>query len=608
MDGALIVAQQPRPSAASARAPKRTRTQAGARPANPKRKRAAAIGAYYNRKYPYADWGTQRHQKGTMVAQAGQTWRSATPEQRAWRRANNYYGVGGYWGRTIGGALGKAFKAPWMAAVGDKAGDFIVDELPKLLGGKGMYTGSGMYNPTSANSLVVGPHNDFQVPQFSPATDGSSVVISHKEYIGDFYAPPVGVGFTNQTYKINPGLEATFPWLAQVAQNYVEYRIDQLIFTYKSTVADFAASSGQVGQIIGVTQYDANQKPFTEKRSMMEYDAAQSCKTSSNLLMGVECDPRKNAGAPTKFVRTTPLATAKDLNQYDHGTFNIACHDTPDTYANQVLGEIWVSYTVELRKPKVFTGKAFGIQKDIYCSSGWNGSTGTSSNVGLPNLPAADLSIFGEAPLHGERNSLNTRLKRHEDRVPIAATPLGITYLAHPTKVACLDGQHTDTGIFSQPGNWKDYEFVIPATYTGNLKVTFAYSLNSQTSVPNIVIMGAGNLTPIQDFAFPQSRLGAPTMTDTTASGIIAMGSNGSGGAALFPESALIVCHVRVEQATGGLDNAIHIMCDCTDVYGYGTFITIEEYNTIQSYEQDGTNDQPVLVNDMGTRVQPYSS
>ena len=74
---------------------KRRRTDGGSKMGSAGR--AAAIGARYAAKFPYSQYGTQRHAKGSMVDLAGNSWAEASPAQRLWRKQNNYYGVGGFW-------------------------------------------------------------------------------------------------------------------------------------------------------------------------------------------------------------------------------------------------------------------------------------------------------------------------------------------------------------------------------------------------------------------------------------------------------------------------------------------------------------------------------
>ena len=224
----------------------------------------------------------------------------------------------------------------------------------KVMSGQGEYI---------ANSLVRGGD---PIPSFTPAKDGASVVISHREYIGDVFAPPTRGAFQNTAYSVNPGLERTFPWLSQVAQNYDEYTIHQLMFSFRSTVADFASGTGQVGQVIMATIYNASADPFSDKSAMMQYDSSMSTKTSESMMHGVECDPRKLSGPLGRFVRSNPVLVGQDINQYDHGLFNIAVTEAPLGYENQAMGELWVSYTVELRKPKFFTNRGLGISRDVF--------------------------------------------------------------------------------------------------------------------------------------------------------------------------------------------------------------------------------------------------
>jgi len=252
------------------------------------------------------------------------------------------------------------------------------------------------------------------VPSFSP-NSGSSVLISHKEYISDIYGTAAGVGFQNSAYPLNPGIESTFPWLAQIAQNYDEYSIKQLIFTFRSSIAPIGASaSGQVGTIIMATQYNAGEQPFTDKETMMQYDGAMSAKVIDGLLSGVECDPAQMSGSVGKFTRAGPPPASQDIKTYDLGTFNIAVTNIPLSYENQSLGELWVSYTVELRKPKFFAARGFGIARDFFynptsATSAWcSGATFTivPATSTTPTITKISLSAPPPSLLLGQQNNI----------------------------------------------------------------------------------------------------------------------------------------------------------------------------------------------------------
>jgi hypothetical protein len=41
--------------------------------------------------------------------------------------------------------------------------------------------------------------------------------------------------FKNVAYALNPGVERSFPWLPQIAQNFTEYKWIQLVFEWVPT-------------------------------------------------------------------------------------------------------------------------------------------------------------------------------------------------------------------------------------------------------------------------------------------------------------------------------------------------------------------------------------
>jgi len=257
------------------------------------------------------------------------------------------------------------------------------------------FTGRGDY--TAVNSLITG--GESVVPKF--AADGSSVTISNVEYVKDIYAPGTQVPFTISSLSINPGLAVAFPWLSQLAANYQEYELQQCIYTFKSTIADFAAASGQVGQVIMATQYNPSLEQFADKETMMMYEGSMSCKTSSSMLQGVECDPAKLAATTgRKYVRTGNVASSEDLKEYDQGVLNIALVNPPATYLGQVMGELWVSYTVTLRKPRLNSLNGNNIPYDIFCYFNQAGTI----RLNVLNSFSDDLQ------LSGPRNSFGSRL------------------------------------------------------------------------------------------------------------------------------------------------------------------------------------------------------
>lgn len=347
---------------------------------------AAAIGARTNKKYPYSDYGRTYHRRGTPEGELywGATYKDANEEQRATRKKYGYIGRGKYWGKALGSALGGIggmfVGGPKGAALGASLGGSLGDKWS----GRGVYTGRGGYTGPATNTNELMSSSSLSSPKFMSVPDESgSLMVGHREYIGDIFAPGAGSvsEFTLQSFPINPGLEQTFPWLSQIAQNYEEYEMVQCVFEYVSTVQDINSANGQVGTVITATQYNPSDRNFTDKPAMAAYAHSCSGKSTDNQNHGVECDPSKLSGSEGKYIRANPVLTGEDLKTYDHGRFQLATHNIPAAMAGGSLGELYVSYTVKLRKPKFFTGRGLGLTRYLAVA---DQSAGSGISASLP--------------------------------------------------------------------------------------------------------------------------------------------------------------------------------------------------------------------------------
>lgn len=320
----------------------------------------------------------------------GATRSSANEYQLTNRDEAGYIGRGRYLG-GVKKFLTGAWKAsyPIRRVLGGAARAGAFGPYGRMAGQISQALGTGAY---TTNDLVnEGLGASESVPRFG-ATSDQAVIISHSEYVRDIVAPDTAGLFQNQTIEINPGLFSTFPWLSQVAANYDEYELKQLIFTYKPTITDFVSTNGQVGTIILATQYNVQDEPFSNKNDMMHYAGAMSTKVSQGMLHGVECNPNKNSGSAGKYVRGGPVLPMQEAQNYDLGNLNIATHSTPTEFNSKTLGELWVSYTIELRKPKFYAAEGSAIVQDTFIAV----PTGPSGSVeDLKIYPAQQNRING---------------------------------------------------------------------------------------------------------------------------------------------------------------------------------------------------------------------
>jgi hypothetical protein len=535
----------------------------------------------------------------------GPSFRTATPEQRENRRANLmsgrgrymkgkglYRGRGGFFGNLLGGKLGsdigdamwnigKRFvPAPYRAAA-----DAVFDVTDKMAGsgrymrGKGRYMkGRGAY---AVNNLVTdgGATASSIVPAFNPS-DVHEVVYSNREYVRDIFAPAAGTVFAIQTWPLNPGLPDSFPWLSQMAINFEEYEIMQLCYTYKSTVADFASASGQVGQIVMATQYNPNSDTFADKEEMMLYEGGMSCKTTESLIHGIECDPSKNSGTAGKYVRAGHLPPAEDLKNYDLGKTSLAVLNAPSTYAGQQLGELWVSYTVRLRKPKFAAGNAYNVRRDFF------------------QIPEIDTNVNGNflnsvTSISGARNSLGTTLQLTSANSAQTQTTVGgadLLLCRTPT---------TPSAAFALA-----FTLIIPPSYAGVLRIR-VMGLNKNTSPSGFSLIPV-SLSPQTIFRFKD--IPQPFLAEYTSNGSVTMSQAlnwthlvNTNQDRPYASSSQRQCdcelHIRVQPALAGTANAIQFgLADVANQVLFIPYIEITQMNTFLNVQDNGSNDRLDLL------------
>jgi hypothetical protein len=181
-----------------------------------------------------------------------------------------------------------------------------------------------------------------------PVFGNGEITLSRREYICDISS--AGAAFTLQSFDINPGLVATFPWLSQIAANYQQYEFLGLVFEYcQRSATAIASTNTALGSVIMATDYNTVDTNFTNKQAMEAYEFACSGCPDQNIVHPVECDPRMNTLSEL-YVRTGADPAATDERFYDLGNFEIA---TVGQQAVSVIGELWVSYHIRLFKPKI---------------------------------------------------------------------------------------------------------------------------------------------------------------------------------------------------------------------------------------------------------------
>ncbi len=271
-----------------------------------------------------------------------------------------------------GGALGSYAGYP---EVGLAMGTQLGASISKWLGSGAYTVSSNSLTRQSPSGTIPNMHNNSQ-----------TIVVRHKEFIGDILS---STGFTIQrVLDINPGNSTLFPWLATLAQQYEEYRIRGMVYHYIPTSGmAISGTNAAVGNVMIQTSYRASTNVPSDKTEMLNEYWATDARASEMFCHPIECSPKENP-FNVHYVRTGAVPTTDSILMYDYGRTFVATSGNPAS--GNILGELWVTYEVELKKPvvsKTFNVQSFSAQATAGINSGTPFGTawlGTKSTMWLP--------------------------------------------------------------------------------------------------------------------------------------------------------------------------------------------------------------------------------
>jgi len=239
--------------------------------------------------------------------------------------------LGGLGGSALGGLVG-------MPAGGASAGSTLGAALSKWLG-------SGDYSVGSNTIVKKVMKGSDSVPMMHQ--EGQTILVRHKEYLGEVLG---SIAFrVNQSFELNPGNSSTFPWLSGVASHFQEYKIRGLVFHYVPTSGSAVSSTNAaLGSVMLQTSYRSNDTPPSSKVEILNEYCSNESVPAEPFAHPVECDPRENP-FNVQYVRTGAVPTGDSKLLYDLGVTHVA---VSGQQANDVvLGDLWVTYEIELKKP-----------------------------------------------------------------------------------------------------------------------------------------------------------------------------------------------------------------------------------------------------------------
>jgi hypothetical protein len=256
-------------------------------------------------------------------------------------------------------------------------GDRLASRMSKLIG-SGDYQ---VYNDVEYNSLFKGrapPGDSFE---FAGATN--AMVFKNREFIGEMVAGPNN-SFTTASFPVNPALTAFAPMLASIASNFEIYHIRGLVFEFVSSTSPYFAA-GSMGEVMLALQYDANDPVYSTINQMKNSDYCVAAAPYKSVVYGAECKHQPYNGL---YTRTGAVTASQPINFTDFGTFVFGVQNTTIT-PGTVLGSLFVSYDVELVRPR------------LYLTPVGYGHLGTTISGGSTALVVGQSMALGKSLLYG---------------------------------------------------------------------------------------------------------------------------------------------------------------------------------------------------------------
>jgi hypothetical protein len=245
-----------------------------------------------------------------------------------------------------------------LLGFGPSVGSELADSAHRLFKS---VTGYGDYKVKN-NTLIT----DNGAPIFKP--EDRVMHIRHREFVTDVYSgPDLDNGATKFNtylkYAINPANPGLFPWLSTIARNFQQFRFRGLLFSFESKSGYGVSSTNTtLGTVIIATDYIVKPSyllptitPFNNKQEMEAHEFCTSSIPTSNMLHPIEC-------APSEQLMQHHNVVVKRFEEREDIKFYYPCMTQISTVGMQKekinLGELWVSYDIELLKTRKDDTKA----------------------------------------------------------------------------------------------------------------------------------------------------------------------------------------------------------------------------------------------------------
>jgi hypothetical protein len=370
--------------------------------------------------------------------------------------------LGGLGGSALGGLVG-------MGSAGGNFGSGLGASLSQWLG-------SGDYT-VSSNSIVQRASAG-TVP--SMHREGQSITVRHKEFLTEIRGSTTFL--VRNEFPLNPGLQTTFPWLSALAAQYAEYRFKGIVFHYVPSSGMVTAATPALGTVMLQTSYRATEAVATSKIELLNEYWSSEAVPCKEFCHPIECDPKENP-FNVQYIRSGSLPSTENQLMYDLGRTTVAV--SGQSADDIVLGDLWVTYEVELKKPVVTNLN----NTDIQCI----GISGTTTITAAAPLGTVRTLAFNSFPVVPTMTSSTITIPRGAAGVfSFVGYWQGVTALAG--FAPSISGGAFTTLVGSSTSYGSDY-----STGTGQGMASFYFTINNPDTA-TVITLGFGTLTAASIF------------------------------------------------------------------------------------------------------------
>lgn len=259
----------------------------------------------------------------------------------------------------------------------------------------------------------------------TPAPRNSTTIVVHERERVATLSGSVGFALAN-TFTLNPGLPASFPWLSVIANQFEKYRMSKVVYRFRPS-----KGSSSPGIVVLAFEPDATDLPPSSALEIAQGLRYADGPVWSDLELLV---PMKFEG----FVRNSAIANS-DVRLSDAGKVYVAVEGCADT---TICGYIEAEYTIELMMKNAGGSGGRSTNRQVAELTGfYSGVTGVNMPVTL-GLDGIGLQTTSTSVTLPAASYLVTVMPAGDITTGFSVVPY-LNGVAAPTGITPVDGGTT---------------------------------------------------------------------------------------------------------------------------------------------------------------------